>query len=117
MTEDRGNPMYLPEGAMSKKTQKTLYYTLSFLTLILAFVVITWLAGGTTFGGGGEGTVHEGITSSKYHPAVRTTMAVQGRSTRHLSDPDLAGTAAGHVDDGRPAVMIFVKQNLAPPGR
>jgi len=102
---------------MSKKTQKTLYYTLNFLTLILAFVVITWLAGGATFGGAGEGTVNEGITSSQYDLAARTTMAVQGRNTRHLADPDIAGTAAGHVDDGRPAVMIFVKQNLAPPGR
>jgi len=102
---------------MSKKTQKTLYYTLSFLTLILACVVITWLAGGATFGGAGVGTVNEGFTSSENHPAVRTAMAVHGRNTRHLSDPDIAGTAAGHVDDGRPATMIFVKQNPGPSGR
>ena len=115
--QDRGDPTHLPEGTMSKKTQKTLYYTLNFLTLILAFVVITWLAGRATLGRTGEGSFLEGITSSENDPSVRTTMAVQGLNNRHLSDPDIAGTAAGPVDDARPAVMIFVKQNPGPAGR
>jgi len=100
---------------MSKKTQKTLYYTLSFLTLILAFVVITWLASGSTFGAAGAGAAKEGIASSEDHPEVRATMAVQDRHTRRLmSHPDIVGTATGHADDGRPAVLIFTKKRLGP---
>jgi len=100
---------------MSKKTQKTLYYTLSFLTLILAFVVITWLASGATFGAAGAGAAKEGIASGKDHPEVRATMAVQDRHTRRLmSYLDIVGTATGHADDGRPAVLVFTKKRLGP---
>ena len=100
---------------MSKKTQKTLYYTLSFLTLILAFVVITWLAGGATLGAAGAGAAQEGLLSAKDHPEVRATMAVQDRNTRRLmAHPDIVGTATGHADDGRPVVLIFTKKRLGP---
>jgi len=100
---------------MSKKTQKTLYYTLSFLTLILAFVVITWLAGGATFVAAGAGAAQEGLLSAKDHPEVRATMAVQDRNTRRLmAHPDIVGTATGHADDGRPAVLVFTKKRLGP---
>jgi len=78
---------------MSKKTQKTLYYTLSFLSLILAFVVIAWLAGGAPFGAAGVGAVQEGLASGKDHPEVRATMAVKDRHTRLLmAHPDIVGT-------------------------
>jgi hypothetical protein len=80
-------------AAMSKKTQKTLYYTLSFLSLILAFVVIAWLAGGAPFGAAGVGTVQEGLASGKDHPEIRATMAVKDRHTRILmAHPDIVGT-------------------------
>jgi hypothetical protein len=83
---------------VSKKTQKTLYYTLSFLTLILAFVVITWLAGGATFGAADSGAVEEGIASGKDHPEVRATMAVQDRNTRRLmAHPDIVGVGEIHA--------------------
>ncbi|MCX5834764.1 MAG: hypothetical protein NTV99_09705 [Deltaproteobacteria bacterium] len=100
---------------MSKKTQRTLYYTLSFLTLILAFVVITWLAGGATLGVTGVGAAQEGFLSGKDHPEVRATMAVQDRNGRRLmTHPDIVGTATGHADDGRPAVLIMTKKRLGP---
>ncbi len=100
---------------MSKKTKKTLYFTLSFLTLILAFVVIAWLAGGATFGAAGAGAAQEGIVSGKDHPEVRATMAVQDRNTRRLmAHPDIVGTATGHADDERPAVLIMTKRRLGP---
>jgi hypothetical protein len=100
---------------MSKKTQKTLFYTLSFLTLILTFVVISWLAGGATFGAAGAGAAKDKIASGKDQTEIRATMAVQDRNSRRLmSHPDIVGTATGHEDDGRPAVLVFTKKRLGP---
>ncbi len=99
---------------MSKKTRKHLCLTLSFLTLIMAFVAISWLAGGATFGAPAAGAVKEGIASAD-HPEVRATMAVQARHTRRLmAHPEIVGTATGHAEDGRPAVLVLTKRLLGP---
>lgn len=100
---------------MSKKTRKHLYLTLSFLTLIVAFVVVSWLAGGAPFGAPAAGAVTGGIASAD-HPEVRATMAVQARHTQRLmAHPEIVGTATGHAEDGRPAVLVLTKKRLGPP--
>ena len=78
---------------MSKKTQKTLYYTLSFLSLLLAFVIISWLAGGVPFRVSGVVSAQEGLASGKDHPKVRAAIIVQDRQTRRpMTHPDIVGT-------------------------
>jgi hypothetical protein len=46
-------------------------------------------------------------------PAVQKVMAVQDRHTsRLMSDKNIVGTATGLTDDGRVAVLIFLKENV-----
>lgn len=85
---------------MSKKTQKTLYCTLSFLSLILAFAVIFRLATG-----GGIGQA--GLVSGKDHREKQAAM----------TSPYIAETAAGKPGDGKPALVIITKRKPGPAGR
>jgi hypothetical protein len=85
---------------MSKKTWKTLYFTLSFLSLILALVVIFRLAAGA-------GAGQERLASGKDYRGDQVTMA----------PPDIAGKATGTFGDWKPAVVVVTKKQPGPAGR
>jgi hypothetical protein len=85
---------------MSKKTQKTLYFTLSFLSLILAFVVIFRLTVGAGVG-------QKGLASGKDYRGDQVTMA----------PPVIAERATGEIVDWKPAVIVVTKQRPGPAGR
>lgn len=85
---------------MSGKTWKTLYFTLSFLSLILALVIIFRLATGA-------GAGQERLALGKDYRGDQVTM----------DPPDIAGTATGKIGDGKPAVVVVTKERPGLAGR
>ncbi len=45
-----------------------------------------------------------------FHPEIRNTMAIQLQHTPDfMRDPEVVGTATGLTEDGRPAILVFLK--------
>ena len=51
----------------------------------------------------------------KHHPGVKAVMAVQNRHSRDLlAMPEVVGTATGLSDTGKPVVLVFTRNEVAP---
>lgn len=51
----------------------------------------------------------------KHHPKVKAVMAIQNRHSRDLmAIPEVVGTATGLSDTGKPVVLVFTREEVAP---
>jgi hypothetical protein len=94
----------------------------------LAIVVLLWALSSAS--GMGEGTApilvakltpdtpvvqEDHAVLNKNHPKVQAVMAIQNRHTRDLlAIPEVVGTATGLSDTGKPVVLVFTREEVAP---
>lgn len=86
--------------------------TLVFVLLLVVVSLLFWTGCEKAVKSPVEPQIDESKILSKDNPQVQAVMAIQDRHTPDLmSDPNVVGTATGATEDGRPAILVFLKED------
>jgi len=87
-----------------------------FLVPIFVLLVMPWMINGFLGRGALEAKItQEPVTLDKAHPLIRAVMDIQHRHTHKLmAIPEIVGTGTGLNEAGRPAVVVFTRDEVGP---
>lgn len=98
---------------MKKPFNRSPWSLTGLMVVVLAISIGLWISCGEKYNTVIEPEATQELVLSASNPQVRAVMEIQDRYTNEImAKPGIVGIATGMTEDGRPAIIVFVKNDV-----